>query len=92
MLRVPTLESETMRNETSGFLSFKTKIICGTVVAEEEKKSLDTTISSLSKSYIRHKDFLLRPPPSVTLVLPLKPKTGWTGELWSNCVLLILKN
>ena len=37
MLRVPTLESETMGNETSGFLNFKTKIICGTVVAEEEK-------------------------------------------------------
>ena len=44
--------------------------------------------------YIRHKDF--RPPsvrPSVTLVLPpLGSETGWTGELWSNCILLILKN
>ena len=30
---------------------------------------------------------------SVTLVLPpLKCKTGWTGDLWSNCVLLKLEN
>ena len=32
-------------------------------------------------------------PSSVTLRLPpLKSETGCTGELWSNCVLLILKN
>ena len=47
-------------------------------------------------SYIRHEDFLLllRPPSSsVTLVLPpLDSETGWTGELWSNRILLILEN
>ena len=31
--------------------------------------------------------------PSVMLVLPpMKSETGWTGELWSNRVLLILEN
>ena len=41
---------------------------------------LDTRISGL-------------PPSSVTLrVPPVKSETGWTGELWSNCVHLILKN
>ena len=30
---------------------------------------------------------------SVMLVLPpLKSETGWTGELWSNHVLIILEN
>ena len=30
---------------------------------------------------------------SVTLrVPPLDSETGWTGELWSNCVLLIVEN
>ena len=46
------------------------------------------------ESYIRHEDFF-RPSPSssVTLVLPpLKSETGWTGELWSNRILLILEN
>ena len=50
-------------------------------------------------SYIRHKDFLLLllllllRPPSVTLRgSPLDSEMGWTGELWSNRVLLILEN
>ena len=35
----------------------------------------------------------VRPSSSVMLVLPpLKSETGWTGELWSNHVLLILEN
>ena len=51
MIRVPTLESETMCNEISGFQNFKNNIIYGTVVAEEEKKPLDITISSLSKCF-----------------------------------------
>ena len=47
-------------------------------------------------SNIRHKDFrpssVLHPSYSITLVLPLlKSETGWTGELLSNRVLLILK-
>ena len=43
-------------------------------------------------AYIRHEDFF-RPSYSVTLVLPpLISEMGWTGELWSNCVLLILEN
>jgi hypothetical protein len=49
-------------------------------------------------SKIRHEDFL-RPlsfvlrPSYVTLRLPpLDSETGWTGELWSNRVLLILEN
>ena len=45
---------------------------------------LDTRISFVRPS---------PPPSSVTLVLPpLKSETGWTGELWLNCVLLILEN
>ena len=44
---------------------------------------LDTRISVL----------LLLRPPSVTLRgPPLDSETGWTGELWLNCVLLILEN
>ena len=48
-------------------------------------------------SYIRHEDFLLLllllRPPSVTLRgPPLDSETGWTGELWSKRVLLILEN
>ena len=40
-------------------------------------------------SNIRHEDFRL----CVTLrVHPLDSETGWTGELWSNTVLLILEN
>ena len=35
----------------------------------------------------------VRPPSSVTLRgPPLDSETGWTGELWSNRVLLILEN
>ena len=52
--------------------------------------------SSCSSSYIRHEDFLLLllrpPPPSRSGDPPLDSETGWTGELWSNCVLLILEN
>ena len=43
---------------------------------------LDTRISSV-RPFVRL---------SVTLILPpLRSETGWTGKLWSNCVLLILK-
>ena len=49
------------------------------------------------ESYIRHEDFLCPLDSfffsSVTLrVPPLDSETGWTGELWSNCVFLILEN
>ena len=44
-----------------------------------------------SKSYIRHEDFFR--PSSVTLrVSHQDSATGWTGELWSNRVLLILES
>ena len=46
-------------------------------------------------SNIRHKDFLCPSVlcSSVMLVLPpLKSETGWTEEIWSNCVLLIFEN
>ena len=35
---------------------------------------------------------LLRPAPSRSGDSPLDSETGWTGELWSNRVLLILEN
>ena len=55
------------------------------------------------QSYCRHANilhpkldtrisFVLLRPPSVMLVIsPLKSEMGWTEELWSNCVLLILE-
>ena len=37
--------------------------------------------------------FVQTPPPSVMVrVPPLDFDTGWTGELWSNRILLILEN
>ena len=42
-------------------------------------------------SYIRHEDFLLLLRHAQGTP-PLKSETGWTGELWSNRVLLILEN
>ena len=48
---------------------------------------------TLRASYIKHKDILLLRPSSVTLRgPPLDSETGWTGELWSNRVLLICEN
>ena len=50
----------------------------------------------IAQSYIRHEDF--RPPSSSVLLCnaqgtpPLKSETGWTGELWSSRVLVILEN
>ena len=46
------------------------------------------------KSNIRHEDFRLLVRSSVcqARTTALKSETGCTGELWSNCVLLILKN
>ena len=45
------------------------------------------------ESNIRHEDFRSSVRPCVTLMgPPLDSETGWTGELWSNPVLLILEN
>ena len=41
---------------------------------------------------IRISCFVLCPPCSRSGYPPLKYEMGWTGELWSNRVLLILKN
>ena len=56
----------------------------------DDLHSLLTVNTSLSN--IRHEDF--SPSSSfVTLVLPpLDSEMGWTGELWSNSVFLILEN
>ena len=47
-------------------------------------------------SYIRHEDFrpssVLRPSVCNAQGTPLDSETGWTGDLWSNPVLLILEN
>ena len=44
-------------------------------------------------SYIRHEDFSPAPPSFVTLRgPPLDSEMDWTGELWSNRVLLICEN
>ena len=46
-------------------------------------------------SYIRHEDFLRSSSPILRHTqgtAPLDSETGLTGELWSNCVILILEN
>ena len=55
---------------------------------------LSRLAKSASKSYIRHKDFLLIcPPSSVTLRVPtLDSETWWTRELWSKTNLLDWQN
>ena len=49
-----------------------------------EHPKLDTRISFV-RSFVRPSCVTLRGP-------PLDSETGWTGELWSNPVLLILEN
>ena len=86
------------RGRSPGAISFTSGIVGYSVLTLAQYDQgcvapslLTITITLILKSYIRHEDFLR--PSSVTLVLPpMKSETGWTGELWSNRVLLILEN
>ena len=65
---------------------------------EEEVQNPVRTTNFCLRSKIRREDFLCLfvrpplPPPSRSGYPPLDSETGWTGELWSNRVLLILEN
>ena len=48
--------------------------------------------SPLKESYIRHKDFRWSSFFVRLRVPPLDSETGWTGEHWSNPILLIFEN
>ena len=64
-------------------------------VAMDQYFVIFDVVAVVAVSYIRSEDFL-RPSVhsySVTLRLPpLDSEMGWAGELWSNCVFLILEN
>ena len=56
-------------------------------------RKMETTLWRIL-SYIRHDDFRSKfVRPSITLrgLPPLDSETWWTGELWSNCVVLMFE-